>query len=209
MFSYRTTPDRLSAVMSSSVLILISRAVVLRRIPRTDNCDMFGELQLKTFQVEVVLDDHLIKAKIQPRGSMLVYLNDRRRPFLPFEEAEIYPLAVERQVNVVKQPDIVINKRFLKILSLVDEQEAQSEQLLASKRPVAFYAGEFVIQGQLHVNADAKDQDLLDETKDYFAMSEASIYPIKKIPTSPTRRVPLLFISRTLVQVYHIVAGKD
>jgi hypothetical protein len=170
---------------------------------------MFGELQLKTFQVEVVLDDHLIKAKIQPRGSMLVYLNDRRRPFLPFEEAEIYPLAVERQVNVVKQPEIVINKRFLKILSLVDEEEAQAEQLLASKRPVAFYTGEFVIQGQLHVNADAKDQDLLDETKDYFAMSEASIYPIKKIPTTPTRRVPLLFISRTLVQVYHIVAGKD
>lgn len=166
---------------------------------------MFGELQLKTFQAELVLEDYLIRAKLQPRGSMLVYLNDRQRPFLPFDEAEIYPMAADRQVNVIKQPEIVVNKRYLKILCLTDSEEAQREQLLASKRPVAFYTGVFAIQGQLHVNADARDQDLLDETKDFFAMSDASIYPIKKIMTAPTRHVPLLFISRTLVQVYHTV----
>jgi len=169
---------------------------------------MFGELQLKTFQAEVVLEDYLIRAKIQPRGSMLVYLNDRQRPFLPFEGVEIYPLALERQVNCIKQSEIIINKRYLKILCLTDEEEAQSEQLLASKRPVAFYTGAFAIQGQLHVNADARDQDLLDETKDYFAMSEVSIYPIRKVLTPPTRRAPVLYLSRSLVQAYHIVEQK-
>jgi hypothetical protein len=166
---------------------------------------MFGELQLKTFQAEIVLEDYLIRAKLQPRGSMLVYLNDRQRPFLPFDDAEIYPMAADRQVNVIKQPEIVVKKRYLKILCLTDEEEAKQEQLLATKRPVAFYAGVFVIQGQLHVNADARDQDLLDETKDFFAMSQASIYPIKKVMTAPTRHVPLLFLSRSLVQVYHVI----
>lgn len=166
---------------------------------------MFGELHLKTFQSEVVLEDYLIRAKFQPRGSMLVYLNDKQRPFLPFDDAEIYPLATERQVNCIKQSEIVLNKRYLKILSLTDEEEAKEEQLLASTRPVAFYTGVFVIQGKLHVNQDARDQDLLDETKDFFAMSEASIYPIRKVLTPPTRHVPMLFISRELVQIYHIV----
>ncbi len=169
---------------------------------------MFGELQLKTFQAEVILEDYLLRAKLQPRGSMLVYLNDKQRAFLPFEEAEIYPLAVERQVNCIKQPVIVVNKRYLKLLLLTSGEEAQREQLLASKRAVTFYTGIFVIQGQLHVNADARDQDLLDETKDFFAMSDASIYPIRKVLTPPTRHVPLLFLSRSLVQVYHVVEKK-
>ncbi len=169
---------------------------------------MFGELQLKTFQAEIVLEDYLIRAKIQPRGSMLVFLNDKQWPFLPLEDAEIYPLAVERQVNVIKQPSIVINNQYLKFISLTDEAEAKEEQLLASKRPVAFYTGVFVIQGQLHVNQDAKAQDLLDETKDYFAMSDASIYPIRKVLTPPTRRVPLLYLSRSLVQAYHSIEEK-
>jgi hypothetical protein len=166
---------------------------------------MFGELQLKTYQAEIVLEDYLIKAKVQPRGSMLVYLNDRQRPFLPFDDAEIYPLAVERQVTSIKQPNIVLNKQYFKFLTLPNEEDAQNEQLLASKRPVAIYTGFFVIQGQLHVNADARDQDLLDETKDFFAMSDASIYPIRKVLTPPTRRVPALFLSRTLIQMYHVV----
>jgi hypothetical protein len=166
---------------------------------------MFGELQLKTFQAEIILEDYLVRAKIQPRGSMLVFLNDKQWPFLPLAEAEIYPLAVERQVNSIKQPSIVINKKYLKIISLTNEEEAKGEQLLASKRPVAFYTGVFVIQGQLHVNQDARAQDLLDETKDFFAMSDASIYPIRKVLTPPTRHVPLLYLSRALVQVYHTI----
>ena len=166
---------------------------------------MFGELQLKTYQAEVVLEDYLIKAKIQPRGSMLVYLNDKQRPFLPFDDVEIYPLAVERQVACIKQPNIVVNKKYLKVLVVPDEADAQNEQLLTSKRPTAIYTGFFVIQGQLHVNADARDQDLLDETKDFFAVTEASIYPVRKVLTPPTRSVPLLYLSRGLVQGYHVV----
>jgi hypothetical protein len=169
---------------------------------------MFGELQLKSLTVEIVLEDYLVRAKIQPRGAMLVFLNDKQWPFLPLEEAEIYPLAVERQINAIKKPNIVINKQYLKFISLTVDEEARGEHLLASKRPVAFYTGVFVIQGQLHVNQDARPQDLLDETKDYFAMSEASIYPIRKVLTAPTRRVPLLYLSRSLVQAYHTIDGK-
>jgi hypothetical protein len=169
---------------------------------------MFGELQLKTFQVEVILGDYLVRAKFQPRGAMLVYLSDRQRPFLPFDDVEIYPLAVERQVNCVKQPNVIFNKSYLKLLSLPDEEDAKGEQILASKRPVAIYIGAFAIRGQLHVNEDARDQDLLDETKDFFAISEASIYPLRKVATPPTRHVPLLYISRVMVQGYHVVEGK-
>jgi hypothetical protein len=170
---------------------------------------MFGQLQLKTIQVEVFLEDYMIRAKIQPRGAMLVFLNDKQWPFLPLSDAEIFPLAAERQVNSIKQPSVVINKKYLKFICLTDPEESKDEQLLASKRAVAFYTGAFVVQGQLHVNQDARDQDLLDETKEYFAMSEASVYPIRKVSTSPTRHVPLLYLSRPLVQAYHTIVKKD
>ena len=169
---------------------------------------MFGELRLKTFHAEVILEDFLVRATFQPRGSMLVYLNDKQRPFLPFENAEIQPLASDRQVGQVKQPLVVVNKRYLKILSLTEASEAAEEQLLASKRPVAFYTGHFAIQGQLHVNQDARNEDLLDETKDYFALSDVSIYPLRKVGTPPTRHVPMMFISRPLLQIYHVMEKK-
>ena len=166
---------------------------------------MFGELQLKSYQVEVVLGEYLVRAKIQPRGAMLVYLSDRQRPFLPFDDVEIYPMAGDRQVNCVKQPNVIFNKSYLKLLTIPNEEDAKGEQVLASKRQAAFYTGTFAIQGQLHVNQDARDQDLLDETKDFFAISEASIYPLVKVASAPTRHVPLMFVSRTMIQAYHVV----
>jgi hypothetical protein len=103
---------------------------------------------------------------------------------------------------------VVVNKRYLKLLSLTEASEAAEEQLLASTRPVAFYTGHFAVQGQLHVNQDARNEDLLDEAKDYFAMSEVSIYPLRKVSMPPTRHVPMLFISRPLLQIYHVMEKK-
>ncbi|MCI0399253.1 MAG: hypothetical protein L0332_31355 [Chloroflexi bacterium] len=169
---------------------------------------MFGELQLTTYQVEALLPDYLFRGDLQPRGSFLTYLNDRTRPYLVFGAGEMFPLAADRQVGGMKQNTLVVSKQLLALLSVLDEAQARDAQLLASKRPVIFHVGAFAVQGQLHVNADARDDDLLDETRDFFAVSEASVFPLKALGASLTRRVPLVFLNRLQVQAYHVSTPK-
>jgi hypothetical protein len=164
---------------------------------------MFGDLELATLHVEAILDEYLVRAILHPRGDVLTYMNDRRRPFIPLEDAELFPLSGSRQLNRIRQQSITFSKRKVLALSVPEKEETENLQLLASKRSVVFYVGHFAVQGDLHVNKDARDDDLLDETRDFFALTEASVYPISTVATAPTSHSSLLLISRIGVSLYH------
>jgi hypothetical protein len=164
---------------------------------------MFKELTLQSYQAEALTADFIIRAGFKPRGAFLIYMNDRSRSFVPFDDVELFPLAPDRQVKGVKQGLMVVNKTLLQMMSIVNPEQAQSVQLLQAKRPAVFYTSHLAIQGQLHVNADARDDDLLDDTRDFFALTDATVYPLRAIAVAPTRQVPLLLINRLHIQSYH------
>jgi hypothetical protein len=164
---------------------------------------MFRELTLTVYQVEAFSADFIYRASFKPRGAFLIYMNDRTRSFVPFDEVELFPLAVDRQVKGIKQGLMVVNKTSLHYLSIASPEQAQSVQVLQAKRPAVFYTSHLAIQGQLHVNADARDDDLLDDTRDYFALTDATVYPLRAMAVAPTRQVPLLLLNRPHIQSYH------
>jgi hypothetical protein len=76
---------------------------------------------------------------------------------------------------------------------------------LQSKRPVVFYTSHFAIQGQLHANPDARDDDLLDDARDYAALSEVTLFPLRQLgATGLSRKAPLLLINQQHIQTYHV-----
>lgn len=164
---------------------------------------MFRELTLTVYQVEAFSADFIYRASFKPRGAFLIYMNDRTRSFVPFDEVELFPLAVDRQVKGIKQALMVVNKNSFQYLSIASPEQAQSVQLLQAKRPAVFYTSHLAIQGQLHVNSDARDDDLLDDTRDYFALTDATVYPLRAMAVAPTRQVPLLLLNRLHIQSYH------
>lgn len=166
---------------------------------------MFGKVQLtiETYKVEVVTADYFFNARMQPLGNFVTYLNDRRWQYLRLDEAELFPLAVDRQLRGLKRDMVSLTKRYVNFVSVIEEEEGKRVQILQSHRPVIMYLDKFVIQGNLHVNADAKNDDLMEETRDFFAVTEAVVFPIRPVASIPTRKVPLLFISRPQIQLYH------
>lgn len=166
---------------------------------------MFREIELATMQVEAILQDYLLRGELQPRGQLVSYLNDRNWTYLPVRNAVFSALAADRRVGEIKQPAAVINKDRLAALSIVREEEAAQVQLPTGERPVVFYVAHFAIQGNLHVRSDAPDEDILDDLHDYFPVSEATVFPVRPIATAPTRKVPLLMISRPLTQAYQVI----
>lgn len=168
---------------------------------------MFREIKLSTLQVEAILEDYLLRGEMQPRGQLVAYLNDLNWTFLPFKNAVFSALATDRRVGEIKQAAAVLNKNRLAALSVLREEDASQVQLPQGKRPVVFYIAHFAIQGQLHVRPDAPDEDILDDLHDFFPISNATIFPVRPVPATPTRQVPLLLVSRLLTQAYQVVKG--
>lgn len=165
---------------------------------------MFGEIELRSYRVEVLLENFVVKAKLRPRGELIAYLNDRNWSFIPLQNAELHPLPVERKVGGLRQTLTVVNKYRVGAISVVDEEEAEQIVLPAARRATIFYLDKFAVQGYLHVSADAPDEDLMDEMHDFFPVTAASVYPLHPVATEPKRDVPLLLISRRLVQAYQV-----
>jgi hypothetical protein len=97
-----------------------------------------------------------------------------------------------------------LNKHTLLAISLTAAEEASGLHLLASSRPVVLYLGPFLVRGDLHVSVEAVADDLLDETRDFHAVSRAHIFPISIPAIEFAREAPLLFVRRGAVQGYHL-----
>ena len=166
---------------------------------------MFREIKLKTYQVEAILSDYAIRGKFQPRGGFHAFLNDRNWEYIPFQDAELWPLSDDAKVGGMQKASLSINKRSLLIVSLLDDDQVSEIQVPVFHRPIIIHLGIFAVRGQLHVPSDAPDEDLMDELHDYFPVSGASIYPIRPVAFVPQKEVPLLFVSRTLIQAYQVV----
>lgn len=164
---------------------------------------MFREIELATIQVEVITNDYVLQADMQPRGDVGVYINDRSWGFVPFRNAELLPLSLNRRVEKLRRGQVVVNKQNLAILSLLREEQVEQVQLLTATRPVVIYTSHFAVKGQLHVNPETPQEELLSDMHDYHGLTMATVYPLREVAAAPTASVPLLFVRRPLVQAYH------
>ena len=165
---------------------------------------MFAEVKLTSIGIEAILGDYFVRGQIRSRGDMLVFLNDRNWSFLAIQNGELFPLYTDRRFSAMKPATTVANKGNLEILSVLQEKDAENVQAAFSTRPVRFILGHFVVQGDLHVSEDSPNEDALDDMHDFFAVTNGSIFPARSVATAPTEKVPLLFVSRTAVQMYRV-----
>lgn len=166
---------------------------------------MFREIELKTYQIEGILLDYLLKARLQPRGHLLAFLNDRNWEFIPFQDAELTPLAHDARVGGMRKDALSVNKGNLATVNVLDASQITDIQIPVASRPTIFHLGFFAVQGNLHVTSDAPDEDMMDDLHDYFPVTSASIYPIRPVSLAPTAKIPLLFVNRSLVQAYQVL----
>ena len=167
------------------------------------NCLMNRDIDRPLLRVEAILGDFLLRGSLLPLGELMNFLNDRRRGNIAFESCELFPLAADRQVRGVRQESLTVVRDNLIALCLLDEAQMSHERLLKASRPVVFYTASFAIQGQLHVNVDARDTDLLDDSRDFYPVTQAMLFPLRPVAQAPTARVPLLLLQRSRIQAYH------
>ena len=165
---------------------------------------MFAEIQYTKFKVEAVLPNYVIRGLLRSRGEVLNYLNDRRYPTFSLYDCELVPISSDRKINTISQDSVTIDKRRVIVVSVLDESVKENMQLTVSERIVIFYCGNLAIHGLLHVPADAPDEDILDETRDFFGITNGSIYSLVPVGSDPTGNAPLMLLNQHMVNAYSV-----
>lgn len=162
------------------------------------------ELQFTSYPVEVITGNFLLRGGFAPRGEFLTYVNDQRNIYYSFEDVEMKPLMADYQIPGLKQQELVMNRYAIHMINVLDESILEKLQIMQTKRAVVFYTDSFAIRGQFHVNADKRDNDLIDELRDYIAMTDVMVYPMRTSKIIPTRKVPFLALNRHSILAYHV-----
>lgn len=161
-------------------------------------------IQFDYFNVELGIPSFLVKASFQPRGDLLIFVNNLTYLSFYFENMEMLPLGTQFQLKSLKQPGMTINRGAIAFMSILDEASMAKMQFLAVKRTIVCYTEWFAIRGDLHVNTETPNENLFDEKYEFFPLTDAKIYPLQKMMVKPTPQVPALLLNRKAILGYHI-----
>ena len=163
------------------------------------------EIKLETVNVEIITTDFAINGGFQPRGEMMTNLNDKRYTFFNIIDATLRPQKTGYQVKSIPQPSLNINRNLIIYFAVKDVEYVEKIQIMQAKREIVVYTDTLAIRGNFHVNPDARNSDLFDETRDFSAMTDVSIFPLRPMANAPVRNVPFLGINWHHVTAYHAV----
>jgi hypothetical protein len=167
------------------------------------------ELQLPIIKIEAITPQFLYRGKLQPRGELFTFLNDRRFLTYHFMETAFHPLMDGYRINTIKPEVINVKWTNLIYIALVDEADMECAQLMQFGRPVTFYTRDLAIRGNLRVNPDSHENDLIDETRSFLGVSDATIFPLHPLAVTPTQRVPMLALNWQQIESYHVYQPKE
>ena len=165
---------------------------------------MFAEIQFTSIKIETILADFVIRGELRSRGDIVIFLNDRNYPTFSLYDCELFPLAADRKVEIIRQELVTIDKTKVTAISVLDKDALERAQLPVTSRKVIIYGGQFAFYGMFHVQADSPDEDIFDETRDFFGLTKGSVYPLVPVGTEPYASSPLILINRQTVQAYSV-----
>lgn len=160
-----------------------------------------------TFQrinVDVSAGNFLVRGEIEPRGDLIVFMNDENNSSFAILNAQFMPDGPEYKVPTIKQASITVNQDHLAFIGVIKEEDAASIQFVQSSRTAVFYTNWFAIRGDLHVHGEVKEDELMEPTKAFYPVTNASIFPIRQTTHAPHRTYPLVAINRSEIISYHL-----
>ena len=161
-------------------------------------------IQFEPISVDVSTGNFIVRGEVEARGDLLIFLNDHNRASFPILNAQIMPDGPEYKVSPIKQTSFTASQERIAFVALIDEADAAKVQYVQASRPVVFYTNWLAIRGDLHVSSESRDDELLEPTKDFFAVTNASVYPIRQMTHKPQRQYPLIAIQRSNIVGYHV-----
>ncbi len=157
---------------------------------------------LTRYPVKVLTPAFLIHGQVEPKGTLLNYLNDRDNETVPFYEVTLYDLS--GKLKPTPHSMVVIRKVDICGLYLDDAKGRGDIQLLKRAEKVILHLPHLVCRGEIHLGSEARLQDLLDTMIGQFiALTGASVFPTIALPAEFPHQPELLLLHKDAVQAYY------
>lgn len=164
-------------------------------------------INLVRFQVEVCCTNFMVRGEYEPRGDALVFLNDVNRDSYVFYQAKLAPMNPVFKMPAIEQAELTVAQTHIHFVSLLNEDTMGRVQMVQSKRTAVFYTDCYVIRGDLHVHGEARNDDMLENIKSFYPVSNVTVFPLRATTQAPQKHVPLLALNRTAVVTYHMYSS--
>ena len=161
-----------------------------------------GGSPVQQHPVIITLDLYVATGNLESLGSPHPYINQDGLQYLRLHEAQIAPWAFTGLKP--SHTDLLMAQRS-KIQSLIFTKNETVELFQRPPRTekVMFYLPLLVMQGEAPFLGDAKITNFMESWKGQFLpVFNAALHVLAEGPVRPPTRVPLIYISRDLVQGY-------
>jgi hypothetical protein len=161
-------------------------------------------IAFQPISVDVSAGNFLVRGEIEPRGDLVVYMNDENNSSFAILNAQFMPDGPEYKVPTIKQASITVNQEHIAFVGVINEEDVARIQFVQAARTAVFYTNWFAIRGNLHVHGETKEDELMEPTKNFYIVTDVSIFPIRQTTHEPQRKYPLVILNRTEIIGYHL-----
>ena len=164
----------------------------------------FGPAELPRYPVRVLTTTYYIQGGLETLGPIIAFMNDRDRDAFVFLDATVKPLT-SGPIGQMTRPVISVPKPEV-IAMYVDDAAARSSiQTLRHIERCIIYMPYLVCRGEFHLGADTRWQDMLGMLPtDFFAFTNASVFPLAPLPGPFPQQADLVVLSRRHVKMMHL-----
>jgi len=161
-------------------------------------------LSKRLFKSEVYTNEFKVEGKLEPMGEIVTALGDKRRNCVSIYDVTMTPISAHNPLNAISVPELVISKRDIVFVCLLDSSDYTDIRLLTNIVPLTAYLPSFVLKAEFHMGGEMKTRDFVDAvTNDFIAVTNARFFPLVAPKTQPPPSRPFVLLNKNFIQLYY------
>jgi hypothetical protein len=155
----------------------------------------------KTYPVEVLTASYQISGEFQPRGNMIIFLNDANVSSLTITNATLMPLMPGARTGAIPSPELYVLKSEVQVL-IIGDFPPEEAQLMPKKLPLVCFTDTYAIRATFHVGAETQPADVFSVQSLFLPITDLDIFTLRPLTQEIGGQADLAFIYRPAVRVF-------
>ena len=166
----------------------------------------FATPEIHHYAVEVLTEQYLFSATLEPPGMLLNYVNHPDRATLQLKQVTATALDAGSKLATLQTESLWVRRDEILVMRFMEQLSSDTMQLLARKEKLRVYLPRFVVQAVFRCGVDASLSDLFDTLTSYWApATDALVYPLMPCATPVFSNAQLLLLNRRRLLFYQPV----
>jgi hypothetical protein len=163
------------------------------------------ELKAHQYEVEFLTEHYVFAGVLEPRGLLMVYLNDVDRRTLPLRDVTATSLDTGSSVGSFKAGELFVRRDEISAIRLFARPSAQTVPLMPMADTLRLFTPRFAVQAVFHRGPETRLSDLFDGSGLWAPATDAKVYALFPTKHAVAVEAPMLIVNKTHIRFYQVV----